>query len=310
MSSWWAMPLTLSRGKVGEYSEYPLTVLKRAAYSTRVQTERTTTLKGGNMTEQPKDFTPPYNVAWATFLNSVEKIAADLPNKMDRSYLGSMQGGMKSYLIGAFKGFGLIRDDLTVTDELRELATQPEARPERIAELLRRYYPKAVELGVTNATPGELDAVFGEMFPTISGQSRTKAIRFYLSACDYAGVQKSPLWKSPRAGASVSRRGRPRTGRNGSEPDDGRAGLPQQPQGAIHSLRGFALPSGATLTVSLSQDVLSLGRTERKFVMGIIDQIEEHIEHHAPTAAADGTERVALETEGVADSADGEVSTS
>lgn len=261
------------------------------------------------MTEHPKEFTPPYNVAWATFLNSVEKIAADLPNKMDRSYLGSMQGGMKSYLIGAFKGFGLIREDLTVTDELRELATEPEKRPERVGDLLKRYYPKAVDLGTTNATPGELDDAFAEMFPSIGGQSRTKAIRFYLSACDYAGLQKSPLWKSPKAGASVSRRGRPRTGRNGSEPGNGGTESRQPPSSAAHSLRDFVLPSGAMLTVSLGQDFLSLGRTERKFVMGIIDQIEEHIEGHPPAAAAGGTEQVTRETGEVADLADGEVPT-
>lgn len=236
------------------------------------------------MTEQPREFIPPYNVAWATFLSSVEKIAADLPNKMDRSYLGSMQGGMKSYLIGAFKGFGLLLDDLSVTDELRELATEPEKRPERVADLLRRFYPKAVELGTTNATPGELSDAFAEMFPSIGGESRTKAIRFYLSACDYAGVPKSPLWKAPKAGASVSRRGRPR--KNGSDQGSGGAGTSSRVERAAHSLREFPLPSGAILTVSLSQDVLSLGRIERKFVMGIIDQIEEYVDEHAAEGGA------------------------
>jgi hypothetical protein len=62
------------------------------------------------------------------------------------------------------------------------------------------------------------------------------------------------------------------------------------------------------LTVSLSQDVLSLGRTERKFVMGIIDQIEEHVEKDAPPAAGDAG-GITRETEEV-DSADSEVSTS
>jgi hypothetical protein len=239
------------------------------------------------MDTKSKGFSPPYNVPWATFLSSVEKIASDLPNKVDRSYLGSMSGGLKSYLISAFRGFGLVHDDLTVSDELKALATEPDRRPEMIGGLLRKFYPQAIELGTTNSTPGELDAAFAQMFPSVGGESRTKAIRFYLSAAEFAGVSRSPLWKSPKAGATGPRRGRPKkdkgSGTNGS------GDTPLTPPSG-QSLRQFALPSGRTLTISIDGDVLALDRDERKFVMGIVDQIEEHVEKHpvpkkAPEAA-------------------------
>jgi hypothetical protein len=233
--------------------------------------------------DNDKTFSPPYNLPWATFFNTVEKVAADLPNKIDRSYLGSASGSVKSYLISAFKGFGLIHDDLTVSDELKALATKPEQRPEMMRDLLRKHYPRAVELGSTNATPGELDEAFSEMFPSVTGESRTKAIRFYLSAADYAELPKSPLWKSPKAGATGPRRGRPRKDKGAGNGGGGSASFVLPPPG--QSLRQFVLRSGRTLTLSLDGDVLALDRQERTFVMDIVDQIEEHVEKNPGTAA-------------------------
>jgi len=156
-------------------------------------------------------FSSPYNVPWATFLNTVEKVASDLPNRLDRSYLSSQSGSVQSYLIAAFRGFGLIQEDGTVTDALRELAVNIDRRPALVADLLRQFYAVPVTLGETNATPGELEAAFTESFPRITGASRTKAIRFFLSAIDYAGLPKSPLWKVAKSSPSSPRRpGRPR----------------------------------------------------------------------------------------------------
>jgi hypothetical protein len=157
-------------------------------------------------TDQPS-FSPPYNVPWATFLSTIEKVAEDLPNKIDRSYLGTRSGNEQTYLIAAFKGFGLIGDKFEVTDDLRALAKDSEGRPGRIADLLRQFYPNAIKLGETNATPGELEEAFVQAYPRITGASRTKAIRFFLFACDYAGLPKSPLWKvAKKAPSSGGRR--------------------------------------------------------------------------------------------------------
>jgi hypothetical protein len=232
-----------------------------------------------------KTFSPPYNLPFATFLTTIEKVAADLPTKLDRSYLGSTSGGLKSYLISAFKGFGLIHDDTTVSDDLMAMAKEPERRQEMMGAILTRFYPDAVALGTNNSTPGQLDQAFATMFPNVNGESRTKATRFFLSAMDFAKLPKSPLWKLPKAGVSGPRKKSARVkvvtgGQGGQNPTPQLDPIPGQ------SLRIFVLPSGRKLTISLDGDVLALGRTERKFIMDIIDKVEEHVEENAPSEIA------------------------
>ena len=182
--------------------------------------------------ETEATFSPPYNIPWTTFLSIIEKVAADLPNKIDRSYLDSRSGSEQSYLIAAFKGFNLIGDDYKVKDELRELASAGDERPAKIAELLQKFYPDAVKLGETNSTMGELESAFAEAYPRIGGASRTKAIRFFLFAMEYAQLPKSPLWKVAKASASGRRAGsrRSRSAAASSGNGTGNAATPKPSQ--------------------------------------------------------------------------------
>ncbi len=156
-------------------------------------------------------FAPPYNISWTTFLNTVNKVMAEWPNKVDRSYLGTTAGNVQTYLISALRGFGLIGADHRITPAFKAWDTDSEARPGQIETLLRTYYPTIIDLGSTNATDGELSQAFAEAFPTIGGASRVKAIRFFLAAAEFAKLPKSPLWKAPRATpSSIVRRPRSR----------------------------------------------------------------------------------------------------
>jgi hypothetical protein len=161
-------------------------------------------------------WSPPYNVVFATFNGTLDKIAADLPNRIDRTYLSSQAGSVQTYLIAAYRGFGLIKEDGRRTDELFELATDAEGRPKRIGELLKRYYPNAVQLAETNSTMGELEAVFAEDYPRVTGESRKKAIRFFLAALEYSGLPKSPLWKVGKSGGGGSGGRKPRKSNRGA----------------------------------------------------------------------------------------------
>lgn len=162
------------------------------------------------METETREFSPPYNIPWKSFLNTVDRVIAEWPNKVDRSYLASQAGTVQTYLISAFKGFGLIDDDNRITPFFKGWDPDPATRPEQIAALLRTYYPTMVALGTTNATPAELSDAFAEAFPSVTGESRVKAMRFYLAAAEYAGLPRSSLWKAPRAAGSSGGARKPR----------------------------------------------------------------------------------------------------
>ena len=141
-------------------------------------------------------------------------MASDLPARLDRSYLGSQSGNVQTYLIAAFKTFGLIGEDGTVEPTLKASVETEGDRPGMIAALLTRCYPTLVSLGKTNSTSGQLAEAFTEAFPSLTGESRTKAIRFFLSVAAYAGIKTSPHWKAPKAPSRSN--GKPRAPRQRS----------------------------------------------------------------------------------------------
>jgi len=138
-------------------------------------------------------------------------MAADPPNRVDRSYLDSQSGTVQTYLIAAYKAFGFLSEDAKPTDLVHRFV-HAETRKELVGELFRICYPTICPLGETNSTTGELTEAFAQAFPALTGESRVKAIRFFLSGAGYADLKLSPLWKAPKAarGTSSARR----SGRN------------------------------------------------------------------------------------------------
>jgi Family of unknown function (DUF5343) len=170
--------------------------------------------------DEAKDFQPPYNISWATFLSVLERMAADPPNRVDRSYLDSQSGTIQTYLIAAYKAFGLLSEDGRPTEAVNGFA-DADRRKEMVADLFRACYPTIVPLGETNSTAGELSDAFAAAFETITGESRRKAIRFFLAGAAYADLKLSPLWKAPKAPRGSSAARRPRRGNGGSAPAAG-----------------------------------------------------------------------------------------
>lgn len=166
------------------------------------------------MNAEPKTFTPPYNVPWATFLSTLERMAADPPNRVDRTYLDSQSGTVQTYLIAGYKAFGLITEDAKPTAAVNRFA-DPEQRKAMIGELVQVHYASVLELADTNSTPGELAEEFSKAFPSLTGASRVKAIRFFLSAAAYAEIKLPLMWKPPKAprGSSAGPRRSTRNGR-------------------------------------------------------------------------------------------------
>jgi hypothetical protein len=240
--------------------------------------------------ETQERWTPPYGIPWSTMLHAVEKMAQDgLPNRIDRSYLGNLSGNVQTYLIAAFKSFGLIADEgNTVLPPLKELAANEHERPALVANLLRTYYPKVVELGQTNATLDELADLFEAEYG-VKGATRIKAIRFYLNAAVYAGVQTSPLWKASRggAGAPSTPKPKPRLPRpRGKQPQGAGSAAENRQDGHTYTV---ALGSGGGVVgLSVSVNLFELSVDDRNFVIDLVDKMKGYNGGRPPaTDAAD-----------------------
>jgi hypothetical protein len=102
-------------------------------------------------------------------------------------------------------------DDGLLTEDFKRMvkADEDESR-QLIGELLRRKYPDVVQLGTTNATQLQLEEAFDAT--GVEGETRRKAIAFYLKAAAHAGIATSKQWTVPRVTAGRARRKKPPAG--------------------------------------------------------------------------------------------------
>jgi hypothetical protein len=155
------------------------------------------------MTEQSNGsgakLAPPY-FPWPTLLTLVQRMATEgPPTRIDKSYLDNQSGGMQTAILSGLRWLGLISDDGRLTEAFIKLAEADEAeRKEAIADLLRSRYGSIIELGTQNATQLELEEAFKAELGA-QGETRRKAVSFYLKAAQYAGVAVSRNWKAPRS---------------------------------------------------------------------------------------------------------------
>lgn len=231
------------------------------------------------MADTGKKFTPPYGIPWATFHNTVERMTPEtLPNRVDRTYLPSMSGNTQTYLISSLKGFGLINDKMDVEKPLEELvAANPAERKTLVAGLLEQYYPDQVALGQTNATMGQLEESFTKSFPSLTGDSKRKAITFFLHAAEYAGVKRSPLWamkKRGGGGGGGSRRPKTPQRQSSETPAARRRARNRTPDAS--PTRTVNLRSGGFVTLAYSVDLFEASDEDRAFLTGLIDKMKAY----------------------------------
>lgn len=225
-------------------------------------------------------------VSWPTFKNAIEHLAEGIPNQVDRTAFPGMSGGVQSQLLSGLKFLGLITADHQPTDALHDLAVPDETvRKERLKALLQERYSELFALNLVKATPQQLGARMGEAY-NVSGDTKEKAIRFFLSAASYVGVELSRLFKisaSP-SGAIRARRRSPNRARSTALVDDDNHVENQKPPAGMS--RSVKLKSGGTLTLQASVDIMHLTIGDRAFLFKLIDAMTEYerAEAEVPTA--------------------------
>jgi hypothetical protein len=218
--------------------------------------------------------------SWGTMKNAFDGLAQGVHHRIDRTAFPGMSGGAQTALLAGLRFLGLINADGTPTPALHSLAVPDEsARKKQIEAVLREKYADLFALDLTKVTPALLEERMGESY-NVSGSTRDKAVRFFLQALEYLEIPVSPLFKKVAAsapGATRKRRAvqRPKAGGEPLIGDDEDEGDDDEPP-APGTSRTVSLRSGGTLTVSASMDVFKLSVSDRGFVFGLIDKLDEY----------------------------------
>jgi hypothetical protein len=214
-------------------------------------------------------------VSWGTFRNALDSLAEGIPNRIDRTTFQGLSGGVQAQLLAALKFLGLTDEESKPTSELHALAVTDEPkRKEKLRQILQVRYADLFALDLTKTTPGELSEKMASSY-SVSGDTREKAIRFFLSAVAYVGVPVSRfLGGQPGSsgGASTPRRRRSTSRSRNGDNDQAEPEVKRTQANA----RDVRLKSGGTLTLTASVDFFQLSPEDRIFVFGLIDQLEKY----------------------------------
>jgi hypothetical protein len=219
-------------------------------------------------------------VGWATFKSCILEglTHGGLPNTINRSVFPGQSGGVQAQLLSSLKFLDLTDEKGKPTKALHDLTVPDEsARKQALEAILRARYAAIFDLGIERTTMDELTKTMADSYG-VSGDTKGKAVRFFLGAAQYAGIPLSAYLLKASGGTNGRRRTRrARTG----DPTPAPAAPPQfsatpQSTPAGGSQHTISLVSGGSVTIAVSLDMFKLTPEDRAFVFGLIDKLTEY----------------------------------
>ncbi|MDP2055803.1 MAG: DUF5343 domain-containing protein [Acidobacteriota bacterium] len=228
------------------------------------------------MEQEPKKtavVVPPY-LPHRTFENTLAGWKTVVPQRIDRSLLGSSAGSTQTMVLSTLKYFKLIDADGHPSERLNKLVVaEGPARQALIAVMVRESYPFLFNgsFDLAKATPQQLREKFEA--EGVSGETKDKAISFFTALAKSANITLSPFVKT-RQRRTTARKStakkpttKPTTNTTTTTTDDGNQVLGQ-------SMLTVALPTcGGSLTLSGTFSPFQLAGEERELVYAIIDKM-------------------------------------
>jgi hypothetical protein len=216
---------------------------------------------------------PPYT-SFAGFLAFLERLEAGLPQRIDRSYWSHfLAPAHGSQVMAALRFLELIDFLGAPMQKLEELVSDPQSRKEVLSDLIfERYLPALDGLDLDRATMDQLDDAFGHAY-AIDGDTRRKAVSFFVHAVLYCGLTLSPhITKNTR------RRPRRRGTGGGArlQPTGPHANAPHR------TTRTIRFGGGGSISLTVAVDLFTLGPQERGFCLEIIDSFTKPLPQLAP----------------------------
>ena len=245
---------------------------------------------------QAGEITPPY-LPFATLQSAIANLRTHgLPDPIDKTTWDSRSGGEQMQIAAAFRFFGLLGDGNHPTPLLRTLVDAKANTAEERAilrEILQTSYSVHLQkIDLKTATPGQLeDAIGGAQ---LKGSARDRAVRFFLKAAYYCGIElSSRLTRNMReraVGPASSTEGTdngddeattsnspaipPRKKRRKSGPGAAASPAITSEDQTGKAMKSVSLPNvKGTLIISGTFNAFGLSGDERKLVYDIIDMM-------------------------------------
>jgi hypothetical protein len=222
------------------------------------------------MSENKPTITAPY-LPFLTFLGTLDQLASHgMPNKIDRSVFPSQSGVMQGQIIAALRFFNLVDEHGTPSKTLETLAMNGDSRKANLKPLITSHYADLIKLDLIKVSPSQLDQKFDDY--GVSGDTKKKAKTFFVKAAQFVELPLSPLL-TRKTRSSGPRKKRTPGAKAAQQENREIVNNPPPPNGMTKTI---ALKSGGELTLALSVNLFDLIGTEREFVFGLIDKIQEY----------------------------------
>lgn len=234
--------------------------------------------------------TPAAYLPFKTFLSSIEALEHGIPKKIDRTIWRSQSGVTQSQILMGLRFLHLVDDQDQPTPMLHRLVEDKDQRQATMATLLNTAYRDLIAHDPTKMTPKMLEDMMEGY--NVTGDTKRKAVTFFLRAAKYAGLPMHPLLTAQMRNVAPRRRRAPGvrqgldatlTVTNATESDIRAANTKQ-----------VSLHSGGTVTMSVSYDPFSLSAEDRQFVFDLVDKFQAYAATHP---ASDEREEEAEEQE-------------
>jgi Family of unknown function (DUF5343) len=216
---------------------------------------------------------------WQTFVNSLNQLKNGVPSQIDRTVFPGMAGAVQSQLFAGFKFLGLMDDLGKPKERLHALATaDDEKRKVLVAEMLKERYDKLFALDLKQSTLAQVLQVLADSYG-VGGDTREKALRFFLAAAEFSGVELSSyILGAKRSSGPRKKRGNgtPTSRQPRITADEAVDEFEEVETAPAGTSKTISLKSGGTVTVSASLDVFSLKPDDRAFVFDLIDKLNAY----------------------------------
>lgn len=225
--------------------------------------------------DDSKKATPAAYLPFKTFMSALDSLEHGLPQKLDRTVWRSQSGIVQGQIMMALRFFDLIDDSDEPTPALHELVENPNSRPKLMGKLLLSSYKAIVMRDLTKMSPKMLEEEMTNY--NVQGDTRRKAIAFFLRACKYADLPLHPLLVAQSRNSPGTPRKKRKTKEspvaNGNDVSELNGNEEQPSQGTRKTV---TLLSGGQLSISLSVDLFALSSNDRSFVFGLIDSLQAY----------------------------------